>query len=160
MAELATLVDQADGPTRSLVSRYVDNAIADESRRAIPASNPKCLAVRRSGPGVGLLDAAGFRLSGDAFITSDITLLRRVQDALQRASLSVCTPLLETTLPSTDAVVGLFGLPEELLSRILARVPARSLFSLRRVCRAGDQVTVCVFVHVVVRLLTRLCSSR
>jgi hypothetical protein len=108
--------------------RYVGNAITNQSRRIIPVSNPRCAAVRQSTAGAALLDAAGFRLSGDALVASDLAMLLQVQGVLE--------PALQ---PGSAAI--LFALPEELLTRILAQLPTRSLFCLRRVCRASAAVT-------------------
>eukprot|EP00962_Isochrysis_galbana_P008994 scaffold2501_cov113-Isochrysis_galbana.AAC.2 len=113
--------------------RYVGNAITNEARRTIPASNPMCVALRQSKVGAALLEAAGFRLSGDALVASNLAMLFQVQGALE--------PALQSRLDTVGATALLFALPEELLVRTLAQLPTRSLFSLRRVCRAAAAVT-------------------
>jgi hypothetical protein len=89
------------------------------------------LAVRQSKAGAALLDAAGFRLSGDALVASDLAMLLQVQGALE--------PALQSSTIGPAPL--LFALPDELQARILAQLPTCSLFSLRRVCRAAAAVT-------------------
>ena len=117
---------QLTAEQRTLIRRYIINAIENPARRRVRASNANFQSLLASPSGAALLHLAGWThhqsSDDEPFFAADSV------EALQAA------------LPAVDAAAGkaLMALPDEVLCSILALLDIGSLCTMRRVSQAAQ----------------------
>lgn len=121
-------------PQRSIARKYLANALSNPQRRSIRCANKTFAALMSEAPAaLKLLQAAGFVhecIDGEGYYTLRADTANGADEVDQQVYAAIAA--LDRCVPPS-----LLALPDELLLRILHRLPADDLSALQRVSRAS-----------------------